>query len=63
MNSNPKFYINQSEKRDEVGDEKSHTYFVKNNHYLETNLQNDLSDDEVKDYQVFKENCEDDSQA
>jgi hypothetical protein len=63
INSNPKFYINQNERRNEVLDEKSQSYYVKNNQYLDSNSQNDLSDDEVKDYQVFKENCEDDSQA
>jgi hypothetical protein len=41
------------------------SYFLKNNQFLDSNLsnQNDLSDDEVKDYHVFKENSEDDSQA
>ncbi len=63
INSNPKFYINQNERRNEVLDEKSQSYYVKNNQYLDSNSQNDLSDDEVKDYQVFKENCDDDSQA
>ena len=33
INSNPKFYINQNERRNEVLGEKSQSYYVKNNQY------------------------------